>query len=987
MAATTPPPIPSELVVLKLPYPLVLHPGLLLSVTLPQKQCFGILRTALAERRAAEQSNVSSDESPEHGRQNKVSDQHPMIIACVPVLNPAGYVAERHQSISLEDCSDWGCAARILRLVHSPTTNECRLILSGLVRIRVAKARVSRVQPDTFEPATIVSAHPFFDPDVPLVSQELSPEDSRMRHAAQRLVALMGATNSPLLTSSALANVPLLPPSLLQAIASTIESNHSVSSPMLSDLLVGTLGGACEWEDRLQHLALPEANRRIEFTATMLEKAVERVQILREVLVNTPYALQDQYYGALVRSQIEAIVKQVTSMTSTGLTLRVMDNGKEASSSAATTRRENSSPGPRIIRRVIGLGPRRRGIDGPGRSDDDDDADDDADDYTHTSPGGDAASDEVKELSERCAKAQLTPEARRMCEQELRRLRRMPAQSMERGVLINYLDTMLDLPWDRITSDLRPEDIKALVPVSQVPLNGDEPLIERARQVLESDHFGLEKIKKRMLEYLAVLQLKTQQGAEQQSARTYKGPILLLVGPPGTGKTSIARSLAAALQRPFVRLSLGGVRDEAEIRGHRRTYVGALPGSIVASLRKARASDCVMLLDELDKLSSGMGVHGDPTAAMLEVLDPEQNHTFKDHYLNVPVDLSRVIFIATANSLDTIPEPLLDRVDTVHVAGYTYDEKVAIAQRHLLPKQVAVHGLTPSDVAMSHEILMTIAQSYTREAGVRTMERRIGDVVRAKAVEYAESRGGSATYIPEISQADLLRILGAPSYEPEVADEVGVPGVATGMAYQGSGMGGILHIECAFLPPGTSALKLTGSLGDVIRESAELAFAWVKTHAFALGICADRDAEFPRNDVHLHMPSGATPKDGPSAGVAFVCALVSMYLRVPLDTRLSMTGEITLRGHVTPVGGIKEKVLGAHRAGIRKMILPRRNAREYEDDVPASVKSDIDVVYVRTIQDVLYAVFGASLETQISTLHGGLEGRRRLQELDWHSRL
>ena len=262
------------------------------------------------------------------------------------------------------------------------------MILSGLVRIRVAKARVSRVQPDKFEPATIVSAHPFFDPDVPLVSQELSPEDSRMRHAAQRLVALMGATNSPLLTSSALANVPLLPPSLLQAIASTIESNHSVSSPMLSDLLVGTLGGACEWEDRLQHLALPEANRRIEFTASMLEKAVERVQILREVLVNTPYALQDQYYGALVRSQIEAIVKQVTSMTSTGLTLRVMDNGKEASSSAVTTRREHSSPGPRIIRRVIGLGPRHRGIDGPGRSDDDDDADDDADDYTHTSPGG-----------------------------------------------------------------------------------------------------------------------------------------------------------------------------------------------------------------------------------------------------------------------------------------------------------------------------------------------------------------------------------------------------------------------------------------------------------------------------------------------------------------------------------------------------------------------------------------------------------------------
>lgn len=412
--------------------------------------------------------------------------------------------------------------------------------------------------------------------------------------------------------------------------------------------------------------------------------------------------------------------------------------------------------------------------------------------------------------------------------------------------------------------------------------------------------------------------------------------------------------------------------------------MGALPGAIVSSLRKARASDCVMLLDELDKLSSGLGVHGDPTAAMLEVLDPEQNHAFKDHYLNVPVDLSRVIFIATANSLDTIPEPLLDRVDTVHVAGYTFDEKVAIAERHLVPKQLDAHGLSNSQVKLSQDVLMHVAQSYTREAGVRTMERRIGDIVRAKAVEYAQSPN---TYESTITIGDVERILGGPTYEPEVVDEVGVPGVATGMAYQGSGMGSILHIECASLPPDHAQLKLTGSLGDVIRESAELAFAWVKAHAFALGISAGRDAAFPRNDVHLHMPSGATPKDGPSAGIAFVCAIVSMYLRVPLDARLAMTGEITLRGYVAAVGGIKEKVLGAHRAGITKVVLPQRNARDFENDVPRSVKDDIEVVYVRTIPDALHAVFGTSLEAHINALYGAVEGRRRVQELESPSRL
>ena len=646
-----------------------------------------------------------------------------------------------------------------------------------------------------------------------------------------------------------------------------------------------------------------------------------------------------------------------------------------------------------VVRRAVGHDPRRPPEDAD--NDDDDDGE-----------------DEITQLSKRIADARLSPEARKVCNQELRRLKRMPTQSMERGILMNYLETMADLPWERTTAEMDPAELKSLIPTS---LAGDlqgEPLIPRARKVLEADHYGLDKIKKRILEYLAVLDLKqvqaresaAEQAAEQAKDQgeeplkigpisvQYKGPILLLVGPPGTGKTSIARSLAAALQRPFTRLSLSGVRDEAEIRGHRRTYVGALPGSIVTALRRAKVSDCVMLLDEVDKLSSGNGVHGDPTAALLEVLDPEQNHTFKDHYINVPIDLSRVLFIATANTLDTISDPLLDRTDVVSVPGYTHDEKVAIARRHILPKQIQAQGLQPHQVEIGDDVLLKIATSYTREAGVRSMERRIGDVVRAKAVEYAEHRslGGvssSKPYDPVVRLSDLERILGIETYEPEVADAEGVPGVATGLAYQGSGNGGILHIESAFMPPGTSQLRLTGSLGDVIRESAELAFSWVKAHAFALGITETRASEFPKNDVHLHIPSGATPKDGPSAGIAMTCALVSLYLRVPLDPHLAMTGEITLRGHVTPVGGIKEKVLGAHRAGIRKVILPARNRKDFEQDLPKAVREDLDVRFVTTIQEALVAVFGMSLEAQINTLYGDREGARRLQELEWHSRL
>jgi ATP-dependent Lon protease len=422
-----------------------------------------------------------------------------------------------------------------------------------------------------------------------------------------------------------------------------------------------------------------------------------------------------------------------------------------------------------------------------------------------------------------------------------------------------------------------------------------------------------------------------------------------------------------------------------------------MPGNIASSLRKVGVSDPVILLDEIDKLSSGNGLHGDPMAAMLEVLDPEQNHSFTDHYVNCPIDLSRVLFIATANTLETISPPLLDRTEVIHVSGYTHDEKVAIAKQYLIPKQAKAQGLVHGrDLVVGDDVLLKIAMSYTREAGVRSLEREIGAVARAKAVEFAEARKGTLkddqgkakTYDPRVRLEDLNRILGIETYEPEVADLQSRPGVSTGLAYQGSGSGGILHIETLLLPPGNGNLKLTGKLGDVIQESANLALSWVKAHAFQLGIVPHRESEFPKNDLHLHMPSGAIPKDGPSAGIAMVCALVSLWTGTPIPKELAMTGEITLRGLVTPVGGIKEKCLGAHRAGIKRLILPHRNRKDAEADLPANVRADMDISYVRTIWQTIELAFGNALYENAMMRNGSLEGieeGRRLMSSEMES--
>jgi ATP-dependent Lon protease len=525
-------------------------------------------------------------------------------------------------------------------------------------------------------------------------------------------------------------------------------------------------------------------------------------------------------------------------------------------------------------------------------------------------------SQEVAELAEAIAKAAMPAEVEEAARKELHRYERMPEAAAEAGMVRTWLDWLIELPWG--LPEERPIDIG------------------EARRILDEDHFGLEKIKRRIVEYLAVRKL----------APTGKAPILCFVGPPGVGKTSLGQSIARAMGRPFTRVSLGGVHDEAEIRGHRRTYVGAMPGNIVQAIRKAGARDCVMMLDEIDKM--GRGIQGDPSAAMLEVLDPEQNATFRDNYLGVAFDLSRVVFIATANMLDTVPGPLLDRMEIIGLAGYTENEKIQIARRYLVGRQLVANGLKPEQVELGDDVLQQIVHAYTREAGVRNLEREIGRALRHAAVRIAE---GSAEHV-DITLGELARILGQPRFESEVAMRTSVPGVATGLAWTPVG-GDILFIE-ATRAPGKGNLILTGQLGDVMRESAQAALSIVKNRATALGI---DEAVFSRSDIHVHVPAGATPKDGPSAGVAMFTALVSLLTGRTVRNDTAMTGEISLRGLVLPVGGIKEKIVAAAAAGLTRVMLPARNRRDF-DDIPEDARNKLEFVWLENVDGAIAAAIG-----------------------------
>jgi ATP-dependent Lon protease len=523
---------------------------------------------------------------------------------------------------------------------------------------------------------------------------------------------------------------------------------------------------------------------------------------------------------------------------------------------------------------------------------------------------------DTDEFEQKIADAKMPEEAEKAAFKQLNRLKQMQPSSAEYTVTRTYLEWLVDLPWSVSTED--------------------QLEIATVRDVLNEDHYDLEKVKKRILEYMAVLKLNASK----------KGPILCLVGPPGVGKTSLGKSVARAIGRSFVRISLGGVRDEAEIRGHRRTYVGSLPGRLIQALKRAGTNNPVIVLDEIDKL--GHDFRGDPASALLEVLDPEQNHTFSDHYLEVAFDLSRVMFIATANTIDPVPPALRDRLEILELPGYTRQEKLAISRRFLLPKQIAEHGLARDDLQLSFSeaAVMEMIDSYTREAGVRNLQREISSVVRGVAVEYVEGKRSGEV---QIEAKDIPDYLGPQRFLPEMAERTSSPGVSTGLAWTPTG-GEIMFIEATAMP-GKGGLMLTGQLGDVMKESAQAAMSYLKSHLAELGI---PNEAIESRDIHVHVPAGAIPKDGPSAGVSIFAALVSLLTRRCIRADVAMTGEITLRGLVLPVGGIKEKLLAAHRAGIRRILLPERNEKDVVD-VPEEIRNEIEIVYARSVDEVLAA--------------------------------
>ncbi|GKT85681.1 ATP-dependent protease La [Colletotrichum tofieldiae] len=824
-------------------------------------------------------------------------------IACVPVsspfVGPNGQLLiqdadQMDESLIKEvdpgtarkaDLFNYGVAARITG-IEGRGTAEFALRVEGIARIRVEKVTQER---------------PHFEAKVKYFYDEVAT-DAQM----QELFSLLKLRSRELVTILRIS--ALLP--------------RSPESPGgLSPLLTRRL------EMFINKKELKDAGQLADFMANIVEASYEeKLEVLAALDVKVRLAKVIE----LLDRQVSGIKNNFKITTFTSVPVQFLDKINDK-----TSRRVGPNGAPLPPNTMFPPGP--NGVMGPSQDDEQE-------------------PNELEELKKKLDKARLPPEAAKMAERELRRLKKMMPGNQEYQVTRTWLDVLAEIPWSATTDDRLGPDTLA-----------------RARKQLDEDHYGLDKVKKRLVEYLAVLRLKQSinddvdeqiKKAEQETVplqsekedepekkeaadaeleeRTKlantrievlrskrmvdRSPIMLLAGPPGVGKTSLARSVATALGRKFHRISLGGVRDEAEIRGHRRTYVAAMPGLIVQGLRKVGVANPVFLLDEIDKL--GMSNHqGDPSAAMLEVLDPEQNNSFTDHYVGLPVDLSKVLFIATANSLDTIPAPLLDRMETIYLPGYTTLEKRHIAMQHLVPKQIRVNGLSEDQVSFDKEVVSKIIESYTRESGVRNLEREIGSVCRAKAVEFAEAKDGGQleTYKPQLTVDDIEEILGIEKFEEEIAEKTSKPGIVTGLvAYSSGGNGSILFIEVADMP-GNGSVQLTGKLGDVLKESVEVALSWVKAHAYELGLTSEPSANIMKErSIHVHCPSGSIPKDGPSSGMAQAIALISLFSGKPVPPTMAMTGEISLRGRVTAVGGIKEKLIGALRAGVKTVLLPRR---------------------------------------------------------------
>ncbi|KXJ92182.1 ATP-dependent protease La [Microdochium bolleyi] len=915
---------PANLPILPLAKGTVLYPGSVLRVPVPPSR-----------------SDVPALLSTVYTRASKGQlrvDQVPIV--CVPLSSPL--LSRRGQKL-LEENPDrynelleansknvkkdrlygYGVQAKI-NAIQGQSDAEFSLVVQGIARVSIEK--VTQDQP--FFEAKIIPHVDQIGADE-LSSTEFRELFSRLKSSSRDLVSYL-RVSAFLVASGSQGLNPLLSRRLEQFIT----SKHLNEAGSLADFMMNVVEAS--YEEKLEILAAIDVAERMRKVIELIEKQV---------------------------NDIKGNIK-ITTVTSTSIPIHI--DPEDADKLPRGKRRRGALP-------VGGQGFNVGSLFGAGGN--------------NNKEGDQQESDELQELEKRLEAAKLTPEADKVAQRELKRLKQMMPAQAEYQVVRTYLETLAEIPWSAITDD---------------PI--DAGSLERAKQQLDEDHYGIEKVKKRLLSYLTIVRLMQnankaidaqvkeaeQEGTALESSkdssaqdnaadgdleekirasglkvqmlrgklRTERAPILLLIGPPGVGKTSIARSIATALGRKFHRISLGGVRDEAEIRGHRRTYVAAMPGLIVQGLRKVGVANPVFLLDEIDKL--GMANHnGDPSAAMLEVLDPEQNNAFSDHYVGTPIDLSKVLFIATANSLDTIPGPLLDRMETLEFSGYTTLEKRHIAMKHLVPKQIRVNGLAEDQVRFSEDVISKIIESYTREAGVRNLEREIGSVCRAKAVEFVEAgdSGRPDSFRPDVTTEDLEAILGIERFEDEIAETNTQPGIVTGLvAYSTGGNGGILFIEVLDMP-GDGSVELTGNLGEVLKESVKVARSWVRNHAYELGLTQNPTENIMKNrSLHVHCPSGAVPKDGPSSGMAQAIALISLLSNRPVPATMAMTGEFQLSGHVKRVGGIKEKVIGAYRAGVKTVMLPAQNEKDARE-VPQEVRDGLKIIYVSHIWEAIRHVW------------------------------